>query len=126
MVGDKQLIEKASDALTNAYAPYSKIKVGASVATETGEVFSAANVENASYGLTICAERAAIFAAVGKGHRKIKTLAVIADGMDHPLPCGACLQVMSQFGVERVIVGALGGEVTTYDFDELLPKPFSL
>ncbi len=126
MVGDKQLVEKASEALTNAYAPYSNIKVGASVATDTGELFSASNVENASYGLTICAERAAIFAAVSKGHRKIKTLAVITDGMDRPLPCGACLQVMSQFGVERVIVGTLGGEVTSYNFDELLPRPFRL
>ena len=126
MVDDKQLIEKASEALGNAYAPYSRVKVGASVATDNGEIFSACNIENESYGLTICAERAAIFAAVGRGHRKLRTLAVIADGMDCPLPCGACLQVMSQFGVERVIVGALGGDTVTYAFEELMPRPFTL
>jgi cytidine deaminase len=126
MMEDKRLVEEASEALRNAYAPYSGIKVGASVAADSGEVYSGCNVENASYGLTMCAERAAMFAAVAGGHRKLRTLAVVADGMDCPLPCGACLQVMSEFGLERVIIGTLGGKTTTYDLGDLLPRPFRL
>jgi cytidine deaminase len=121
----QHLVEKASEALRNAYAPYSEYRVGACVSTDTGEVFSACNVENASYGLTICAERAAIFAAVARGHRKMETIAVIAEGMDCPVPCGACLQVMNEFGVEKVIVGKLGEDYRTFDLAELLPRPFS-
>jgi cytidine deaminase len=123
---EKRLIDEATKALKNAYAPYSGIKVGASVTTDSGEVFSGCNVENASYGLTICAERTAMFAAVGKGHRRFRALAVVAEGMECPLPCGACLQVMSEFGIERIIIGTVGGKATTYDLDELLPKPFKL
>lgn len=126
MMDDKRLVDEASEALQNAYAPYSGIKVGACVAADSGEVFTGCNVENASYGLTICAERAAMFAAVAEGHRKLRTLAVVADGMACPLPCGACLQVMSEFGLERVIIGTLGGETTTYGLGDLLPKPFRL
>jgi cytidine deaminase len=123
---DQKLVERASEALQHAYAPYSGIRVGASVLTDSGEVLSACNVENASYGLTICAERAAIFAAVAAGHKRLPTLAVMADGMDRPLPCGACLQVMNEFGVEKVIVGKPGGGFETFGLEELLPRPFKL
>jgi cytidine deaminase len=123
---DEMLVEAASEALQRAYAPYSGIRVGASVLTDSGEVLSACNVENASYGLTICAERAAIFAAVAAGHTRLKTLAVVADGMDRPLPCGACLQVMNEFGIDRVIVGKLRAAAETYDLKDLLPRPFRL
>jgi cytidine deaminase len=123
---DKHLIEQATKAREHAYAPYSKVNVGASVLTEGGDVFSACNVENASYGLTICAERAAIFAAVAAGHRRIKKLAIAAGGMESPMPCGACLQVMEEFGVEEVLIAAADGEVETYKLRSLLPRPFKL
>ena len=120
------LIEEASKALSEAYAPYSGFKVGASVLTRGGEVFRGCNVENASFGLTICAERAAIFAAVGAGHRKIKQVVIVGEGPQQPVPCGACLQVMSEFGVELVTVGVSGKDFNTYDLKELLPRPFRL
>lgn len=123
---DQHLISEASQALEHAHAPYSGIRVGASVVTASGEVYSACNVENASYGLTICAERAAIFAAVAGGHTEIARLAVVSEGMERPIPCGACLQVMSEFGIGKVTVGTLGGGFETYSLSELLPRPFKL
>ena len=123
---DKALVARAAQARRSAYAPYSKVLVGACVETQSGEVFCACNVENASYGLTICAERAAIFAAVAGGHTAIKKVAIVAEGLAHPMPCGSCLQVMNEFGVEKVIVGAPDGGFETYEFASLLPRPFRL
>jgi cytidine deaminase len=122
---DSELIQIASGALAGAYAPYSKFRVGASVLAEGGEVSTGCNVENASFGLTICAERAAIFAAVGRGVRKIEKVVIVGEKADHPpYPCGACLQVMAEFGVKTVIVGTMGGPFKTYSYAELLPRPF--
>jgi cytidine deaminase len=123
---DQALVSQAAKALTTAYAPYSKVRVGACVETESGEVFCACNVENASYGLTMCAERAAIFQAVAGGHQMIKKVAIVGEGIANPMPCGACLQVMQEFGVEKVMVGSPEGGFKTYEFASLLPKPFSL
>ena len=122
---DNGLIAAAAGMVEQAYAPYSGARVGAAVLTEGGEVFAACNVENASYGLTICAERAAIFAAVAAGHRRVVKVAIAADGIKYPLPCGACLQVMKEFGVEQVLVAKPGGH-DTYGFPDLLPRPFEL
>lgn len=108
-----------------AYAPYSGVMVGA-CAEAGGEAYCACNVENASYGLTICAERAAIFAAVAAGHKRIRTVAISAEGLQDPLPCGACLQVMKEFEVERVLVDRGEGGYDVIDFAELLPRPFKL
>ena len=123
---DAGLIREAARARENAHAPYSGAMVGACVETGDGETHSACNVENASYGLTICAERAAIFAAVAAGHKRIVKVAVSAEGLENPLPCGACLQVMKEFGVERVLIDRGDGKFDSYDFAELLPLPFSL
>jgi cytidine deaminase len=123
---EKALVAEAEKACANAYAPYSGIRVGACVETGSGAVFSACNVENASYGLTICAERAAIFQAVAHGHTDIKTVAIVAEGLARPMPCGACLQVMREFGVARVLVGDPDGHYTAYEFASLLPRPFDL
>lgn len=124
---DCELIREASEALEKAYAPYSGFRVGACILSAGGETFSACNVENSSLGLTICAERAAIAAAVAKGHRKIDKVVVVSEKAERPpFPCGACLQVMSEFGVETVIVGTLGRSFKTYDLSQLLPKPFRL
>lgn len=123
---DEGLVAEAAKARVNAYAPYSGAKVGACIETGSGEVFCACNVENASYGLTICAERAAIFAAVARGHKVIRTVAVVAEGLEDPMPCGACLQVMQEFGVKRVLVGKPDGTYEVYEFAALLPRPFHL
>jgi cytidine deaminase len=125
-VDDKGLVAEAAEARKNAYAPYSKARVGACVMTASGETFRACNVENASYGLTICAERAAIFEAVARGHTSLKKVAIVAEGLTDPAPCGACLQVMSEFGVESVIIGRPNGSYDTYEFKSLLPRPFRL
>jgi cytidine deaminase len=124
-VDDIELARRASEALKRAYAPYSNFRVGACAVAADGEVFSACNVENASLGLTICAERAAIFAAVAAGKRKIDKVVVVGEKADKPpLPCGACLQVMSEFGVEQVVVGTVGGPLASVDLAGLLPRPF--
>ncbi|MGD8628600.1 MAG: cytidine deaminase [bacterium] len=123
---DAGLIREAARARGNAHAPYSGAMVGACVETADGEIFSACNVENASYGLTICAERAAIFAAVAAGHRRIAKVAISAEGLENPLPCGACLQVMKEFAVERVLIDRGDGKFDSYEFSELLPLPFEL
>lgn len=124
---DVELLRVASEALREAYAPYSNFRVGACVVAADGQVFSACNVENSSLGLTICAERAAIFAAVARGQRRIEKVVVVSEKADNlPLPCGACLQVMSEFGVRQVVVGTVGGPFKTYDLAGLLPRPFKL
>ena len=89
-----RLIETAITAQKGAYCPYSRYRVGAAVLTETGRIFSGGNVENASYGLSICAERVAIFNSVARGHRALKALCVVASSAK---PCGACRQVMIEF-----------------------------
>jgi cytidine deaminase len=121
---DSELLDRAIEAMGRAYAPYSEYRVGAAVLTGGGAVYTGCNVENRSYGLTVCAERNAIFAAVGAGDRDIERIAVVADGERMPLPCGACLQVMDEFGVKEVVVGRPGGEIRKYSLADLLPRPF--
>ena len=122
---DKELLKKATEARARAYAPYSGYHVGAAALAESGKVYTGANVENRSYGLTVCAERNAIFAAAGAGERNIAKVAIVADGERVPLPCGACLQVMEEFGVREVVVGKPDGTSETYAFADLLPRPFT-
>ncbi|KUO80936.1 MAG: cytidine deaminase [Vulcanisaeta sp. JCHS_4] len=112
------------ESLKYSYAPYSGVKVSALAITPEGRVYRGVNVENASLGLTVCAERVAIFNAVSNGERRIKTI-VITSNLDKPIyPCGACLQVMSEFGVEEVII-VHGNEVIRHSLKELFPRPFS-
>jgi cytidine deaminase len=130
----KHLIEKASKARERAYAPYSKFAVGAAVLTEDGHIFTGANVENASYSMTVCAERMAIGAAVNAGDKKITALAVIGGHIELPKkwrktpPCGACRQVMAEFMPEDalVIAASLEGSYDTYILKNLLPVAFKL
>jgi cytidine deaminase len=124
-VTDRELLDKAIEVMDRAYAPYSEYHVGAAALAASGRVYTGSNVENRSYGLTVCAERNAIFAAVGAGERDISKVAIVADGKRVPLPCGACLQVMEEFGVKEVIVGRRDGTFETYAFADLLPKPFT-
>ena len=121
----KQLFEAALKARENAHAPYSHFTVGASVYTASGKIFSAANVENASYGLSVCAERIAIFKAVTEGHQKLSAMAVVADGLDPVRPCGACRQVMAEFNPQLIVIrGNLKGELIVQRLDDLYPDPF--
>lgn len=124
------LVDAARAAALGSYSPYSKFRVGAVVVGEGGEVFTGANVENAAYPASSCAEATAISAAVAHGVRKIDTVAVAcidADDVDGAYPCGRCRQIMSEFDVDNVIVTAGDGtEVREHTLDELLPFRFGL
>ncbi|MDO7788224.1 cytidine deaminase [Desulforamulus aquiferis] len=121
----EKLIEMALIARDNAYTPYSKFKVGAALLTKDGKVFSGCNVENASYGLACCAERTAIFKAVSEGHRDFDAIAVVADVPEYCSPCGACRQVLAEFGGKiQVHMGNLKGQYRTSKVEDLLPGFF--
>jgi cytidine deaminase len=123
--GDEQLIRVASLARQRAYAPYSRYRVGAAIRTKRNKIHSGANVENASYGLAICAERAAVFAAVAAGDKEYEAVAVVAEGDELPSPCGACRQVISEFAPNaRVILGTTGGLRGATTMRDLLPDAF--
>jgi cytidine deaminase len=118
---NKYLIEAAIKAKVAAHAPYSKFGVGAAVLAKSGKIFSGCNVENISLGLTICAERSAIAAAVSGGARDLTKM---AESRRPGLPCGACRQVMAEFNPGMQIVAAtISCEVKEYDLSELLPNP---
>ncbi len=122
----EKLIEIAQEARTRAYVPYSKFKVGAALLTKEGKVFSGCNVENASYGLTCCAERTAIFKAVSEGYRNFAAIAIIADVPTLCSPCGACRQVLSEFGGQiKVHMANLKGDYVSKTVEELLPGFFA-
>ncbi len=121
---DKELARSASEARENAYAPYSGFRVGAALLTRSGRVYTGANVENASYGLSVCAERVAAFKAVSEGEREFEAIAVATD--NGVLPCGACRQVLNEFGPDmRVIVANADGTMRTYRLRDLLPGGFA-
>ncbi|HMP89745.1 MAG TPA: cytidine deaminase [Kiritimatiellia bacterium] len=123
-----RMIEAAIAASRNAYAPYSKFHVGAALLTHDGELIVGCNVENASYGLTICAERNAIFAAVAKNIRNFRAVAIVADGDAMPFPCGACRQVLSEFcgASTPVYIASVNNptEIKALTMGELLPHAF--
>jgi cytidine deaminase len=119
------LCDAAKAASKNSYSPYSKFPVGAAVESEKG-VFTGCNVENASYGLSVCAERSAIFAAVVAGARKIKRIAVY-NPRKMPYPCGACLQVIGEFSSDDIeILISSKKQTESYRLSELLPQRFTL
>jgi cytidine deaminase len=119
------LVEAARRVREHAYASYSGFTVGAAIETADGAVITGCNVENASYGLTMCAERVAVFTAVASGYRAFVRLAVVADRDGGVTPCGACRQVLWELaGDIEVVVGGLSGEVTVYRLADLLPHAF--
>lgn len=112
-------------AAQNAYCPYSRFPVGAAVLTGDGQIFSGCNVENASYGLTICAERNAIFQAVAAGRTKIRAVVVLTQTSDPTPPCGACRQVIGEFAPEaEVVCFGTRRQPARYTLSQLLPKAF--
>ena len=121
----QKLMDCAIKARENAYSPYSHFAVGAALLCEDGTLYEGCNIENASYGLTNCAERTAIFKAVSEGHIKFKALAVVADTERPCAPCGACRQVMAEFKIPLIIMGNLMGNIKIVTIEELLPFSFS-
>lgn len=125
IMDDSQLVQRALEARKQAYAPYSGFAVGAALLTEKGRVYVGANVENASLGLSICAERVAVFSAVAAGEREFVRLAVAANAQEPAIPCGACLQVIRQFSDNLGMICANPeGEVRLINIRDLLPDPF--
>ena len=123
--GDEELVRVAALARQRAYAPYSKYKVGAAIRTKRNKVHSGANVENASYGMTVCAERTAAFAAVNAGDTAFDAIAIVIDDERLPTPCGACRQVLAEFSPDmRVVLATTGGKRKVTTLRELLPDPF--
>ncbi len=121
------LLAAALQARENAHAPFSKFKVGAALEDESGRVFTGCNVENATYGLTVCAERVAIFKAVSEGARKFRGIAVAADTGVLTPPCGACRQIIWEFcGDVEVTLVNLDGKTEKFQMRDLFPRPFDV
>lgn len=121
----RELVLRALEVRSRAYAPYSGFFVGAAVRTKSGQVFVGCNVENASYGLTLCAERSAIVAAVAQGDRDLESIAVVADTELPVSPCGACRQFIAEFGLDiEIILENLAGQRLVMTSGELLPFGF--
>jgi cytidine deaminase len=122
---EEDLIKVASLARQRAHAPYSKYRVGAAIRTRRNKVHAGANVENASYGLTVCAERTAAFAAVNAGDREFDAIAIVIDDDRLPSPCGACRQVLAEFSPNmKVVLATTGGLRKEATLTDLLPDPF--
>ena len=124
---ENNLIDTARKAMENAYAPYSKIKVGAALLTSSGKTYTGCNIENASYGLTVCAERVAVGCAVSQGEKNFIAIAVVNSTEKIITPCGACLQVLSEFSKNlQIILVSAKNEIIRTDLKNLFPEPFNL
>ena len=120
----ESLIDEARAVSEKAYAPHSAFHVGAALLAEDGSVHVGCNVENASYGLTVCAERSAVASAVAQGVKRFRAVAIVTDG-ERPIgPCGACRQVLAEFAPDLVVVSEAGGLRKQWTLGELLPEPF--
>ncbi len=124
----EQLVNAACAERKNSYSPYSRFRVGAALLSKTGKTYLGTNVENASFGLSICAERSAVFSAVSAGEQEFAAIAICADGPKPTAPCGACRQVLLEFGPEMPVILAgekgLEGEILELTVGELLPHAF--
>jgi cytidine deaminase len=121
----EQLIAAARRARERAHAPFSTFKVGAALETADGTIVTGCNIENATYGLTLCAERVAVFKAVSEGHREFRRIAVVADTAGPTPPCGPCRQILWEFcGNLEVVLANLDREMARFAMADLLPHPF--
>lgn len=122
-----ELRDAAFGAMASAYAPYSGFSVGAALEAEDGRVFAGCNVENASYPVTVCAERVALGAAIVGGARSFRRVYIVSSGETAASPCGACRQALAEFGLDLEVVSeGSGGDVATWSLGELLPDAFRL
>lgn len=122
----EKLLNAAAAARERAYAPYSKFRVGAAILTKEGRYYTGCNVENVSYGLTCCAERVALFKAVSNGERDFEAIAITAGTDDYCAPCGACRQVLAEFGAKiKVFMANKRGDYRVQTVAELLPLAFN-
>lgn len=121
------MLKLCKSIINNAYAPYSKLKVVAIIKCKNGEIYTGVNVENASYGLTMCAERIAVFKAVSEGNRDIEEVLIYTE-YDEPIPpCGACRQVIAEFNPKaKITLASKSGVKMSVKLNELLPMPFKL
>jgi len=124
MPTDDELLDLAAGAATRSYSPYSGFRVGAAIVTADGDIVTGANIENAAYGATVCAETNAITTAAAAGVRRVDVVAVVCPDGDPCTPCGNCRQVMREFGVERVVMCGANGAVRTMTLEQLLPESF--
>lgn len=118
------LIEKAQIAMKNAYVKYSNFKVGAALLTKSGKVYTGCNIENSSYGASICAERVAFTKAISEGEREFEAIAIASDLKGFTYPCGICRQFMSEWGLDIKVVTKSGDKVRIHTIGELLPEAF--
>jgi cytidine deaminase len=124
ITNNNELLKAALEAKDKAYAPYSRFAVGAALLTASGAIFTGANVENVSLGLTICAERAAVSAAIAGGEKDFVAIGVVSDSEEPAVPCGACRQVLAEFNpTMTIITSTIGGRIQELQLDELLPRP---
>lgn len=124
-VDSSDLLRMARQARVHAHAPYSRFQVGAALLADDGTVFTGCNVENATYGLTVCAERVALFKAISEGARTFRMIAVVADTLEPTPPCGACRQLLWEFGGDlEIILGNLTIETGRHRLSDLFPLPF--
>jgi len=124
---DIYLIDRAKEAKKNSYSPYSKFKVGAALITENNKIYTGCNIENSSYGATICAERTALSKAVSDGERHFKKIAIVSDLNDTTFPCGICLQALSEFMPKGdIILQDKDNKILVYKMSELIPYAFKL
>jgi len=122
---EQELIDAATAVRENSYAPFSGFRVGSALETDDGQIIAGCNVESASFGLTVCAERVAIWKAISEGKRKIKHIAVVADTEELTPPCGVCRQIIWEFGGDiPVIMANLKGKTETVQMKDLLPRAF--
>ena len=122
---DKKLIAEAKRVREFAYCPYSHFAVGAAVLGASGEIYGGCNVENASFSVTNCAERTAIFKAISAGEEDVLAIAVVAESATPVMPCGACRQVIAEFKIPHILMANLEGDVREMTLDMLLPGAFS-
>lgn len=124
---NQELVKLAKDALHNAYSPYSNYKVGAAVLGEDGNIYKGCNIENVSYGATICAERVAISSAIANGNKTIQKIAIVSSSDKYTYPCGICRQVMAEFmNDDALVILSEGNEVKEFMFKVLHPHSFDL
>jgi cytidine deaminase len=123
MEDNDELVRTAKLMLEKSYSPYSHFCVGVAIRTKEGEIFTGTNIENASYGLSMCAERVALFKAVSEGHNSFTDLAIVSSSESSMFPCGACRQVLYEFSPE-IKVHLIGKENQIFQLTDLLPHPF--